>query len=858
MRMRGWRLALLWAGVTACWGNIALARGGTWITSDDYAALNAVVADSASDTEKLAAREFADLWKKATGHGVYVSNVPYLKTGVIVWIGMEGTPEELLAYVKPGELGTDGYCVRSLYLKKARQGHLAILGGKERGTMYGVYAFFEECFGVRFLTPNYTYIPKKPPASLPDVNMRYVPSILRRQTTYDIYGMQAYPDDQRTAFQRHMRWSSLPEFGLFVHTVFTLLPPDKYFAEHPDFYSEIDGKRVAPVGLDLNNPSVLAQHPELRSQLCFSNPKVAEAIVAELKPLMQASPAKTVWSISQMDWDGRCQCAACKAIDDTEGSPMGSVLTCVNRVADMIKTDFPKNYVETLAYQWSRKPPKTLRPHDNVIISVCGIDADYARPLYDKKAGIHQLFADDLAAWSKIAKNVYIWDYPANCYYAQIPYPDFDVLGPNFAFYAQQNVKGTMLCGGGLLADDLGALRCYVLSRLMWQPNTDVKPLIDEFINLYYEDAAPFIQEYIALMAGTVREKAANLQCMGKGQWLDSNTVMAADDIFKRALAANVSDTVKQRLEDAYSSIRYAAIVCPPKITVGSDKIALDRPPCMTVDEYIAHVTARGAKSFDANRPLPDYIIERTGKAASPRHEESPIEKLENEQYVLWIAPALKGSVIRWTSKIHGAELLRGYETYGSAPGSLQEWSTTPLQEGPAADTYEVVERSAERLVLRAARTDGMQIERVMELKPGSDAFDVTLTLLNPTDKPLPADVKIHPEFRVQGVPEIWIFKTNAWEQQNKDWDGHTTAMGRPIPTGDVSRIRCWMPATKLSIDCSFDAGEVGGLFWYFNSAQEAQQCNLEVLSKSEPVAPKDKRVVHVGYSVSTKHPPAM
>ena len=90
-------------------------------------------------------------------------------------------------------------------------------------------------------------------------------------------------------------------------------------------------------------------------------------------------------------------------------------------------------------------------------------------------------FADDLAAWSKIAKNVYVWDYPANCYYAQIPYPDFDVLGPNFAFYSQQNVKGMMLCGGGLLADDLGALRCYVLSRLMWQPSADVKPLMDEF-----------------------------------------------------------------------------------------------------------------------------------------------------------------------------------------------------------------------------------------------------------------------------------------------------------------------------------------------------------------------------------------
>ena len=69
--------------------------------------------------------------------------------------------------------------------------------------------------------------------------------------SYETQGMQGVPDDQRAAYARHMRWSSQPEFGLNAHSVFTLLPPDKYFAEHPDFYSEINGKRVAPLGIDL-------------------------------------------------------------------------------------------------------------------------------------------------------------------------------------------------------------------------------------------------------------------------------------------------------------------------------------------------------------------------------------------------------------------------------------------------------------------------------------------------------------------------------------------------------------------------------------------------------------------------------
>lgn len=853
MRMRGWcllGLAALW------WAGGAAARSGEWISSDDYAALNVVVADSASDTEKMAAHEFADLWRKATGRGVFVSNTPYLKTGVIVWIGQEGVPPELIKYVKPGDLGTDGYCIRTLYLKKARQGHLAILGGKERGTMYGVYAFFEDCFGVRFLTPDCTYVPTKPPTSLPNINARYTPPILRRQSAYDTYGMQAYPDDQRVSFQHHMRWSASPEFGLAAHSVFAILPPDKYFAEHPEFFSEIDGKRVAPVGIDLNNPVNAAQHGELRSQLCFSNPKVAEAITAELNALMKASPAKTVWSVSQMDWDAHCQCAACKAIDDAEGSPMGSILTCVNRVADAIKAEFPGNVIETLAYNWSRKPPKNIKPRDNVIVTVCGNDANYAQPLSDKKSSAPQAFAADLMAWKKVAKNVHVWDYPANGHYAPIPYPDFDVLGANFAFYAQQGVTGVTLRGGGLLADDLGALRSYVLSRLMWQPETDVKSAMDEFTELYYEEAAPFIREYIALMTGAVHAKGGFLSCCDAGAWIDAGIIARAEDIFKRALEADVSETVKQRIEDAHCSIRYAAIVCPPKISTTAETIVLDRPACMTVEEYIAHVTARGAKSFDANRPLPDYIMERTGKAAAPRHEESPLEKLENDRCVVWVAPALKGSIVRWAIKARNVELLRGYEAMGTAPGTIQEWRNLPgPSDGPAVESYETAERAPERLVLRGTSADGLQVERVMELEPGKESLAITLTLTNPTDKPLAANAKIHPEFSMPSVPEIWLHRGAAWEQLNKEWDGRAVAAHRFVPADDVSCLACWAPACQLGIECAVDAKEIGGVFWLFDVSAGSRQCNLEVVPKSEPINAGEKRIIHARYSASTKRP---
>jgi hypothetical protein len=632
-----------------------------WVTSDDYAAVVVLVSDQASETEKLAAREFVDLWKKIAGHGALMVKKPLKNSGVNVWIGREGVPDELLALVRLDGVGTDGLCIRTARLKKHGPAHLLIVGGKERGTMYGVYQFLEDYLGVRFLTPDLTCVPKKPPASIPEINVRYVPPILRRQLTYWTYGMQAVPEEQRKAFERHMRWSATPDFGLFVHTAFTLLPPEKYFAEHPDFYSKVNGKRVAPVGIDLNVPQNMAEHGDLRSQLCFSNPKVAEALVEELRPRMQASPDKAIWSVSQMDWDEDCQCAECRAINEREGTPMGSLLTCVNRVADMLKAEFPNNYIETLAYQWSRKPPRTIVPRDNVIISLCSIECDYARPIFDKTSEVNRAFAEDLAGWAAITKNLYLWDYPANCYFSQIPYPNFDVLGPDYAFFAQHRVSGMFLCGGGSLADDLGALRCYLLSRLLWKPETDVKPLMDQFIELYYEEAAPYIREYIGLLTSTLYAKGAAMDCFDKGAWMDADAVAKAEDIFQRALAAATA-AAKQKLEDAHCSVRFGAITCPPKIQVLPDRFILDRPPCMSVEEYIKLLEARGFKTFDAYRTLPEYIMERTGPVAPPRHEESPIEKLENENCLVWVVPAIKGSIIRWQDKRTGTELLRGFE----------------------------------------------------------------------------------------------------------------------------------------------------------------------------------------------------
>jgi hypothetical protein len=50
---------------------------------------------------------------------------------------------------------------------------------------------------------------------------------------------------------------------------------------------------------------------------------------------------------------------------------MGVLLNFVNKVADGVGKKYPDVKIGTLAYQYSHKPPKNIRPRDNVQINLC-------------------------------------------------------------------------------------------------------------------------------------------------------------------------------------------------------------------------------------------------------------------------------------------------------------------------------------------------------------------------------------------------------------------------------------------------------------------------------------------------------
>lgn len=836
-----------------------------WLTLEDYGSVQVVVADDASANDRLAAKEFAFYWHAATGHDAPVSNQP--GDGVNVWIGVKGTPESLLDGIDLDALAPDGLHIRSTDAPPAGRKGLVIAGHGDLGALNGVYEFFEKFIGVRWIVPEAPFIPNHPGTTLPDeprawdrntpaaldaIDYSYTPIFEYRWTRHNV--------QQTNEFNRQHRLTQNPGFGLWVHTLYTLIPPEEYFEEHPEFFSERDGKRVAPVGFRENDFFVgedkREQYLDHISQLCFTNRDLLDVLTNNLLERIRQNPTPRIWSVSQMDWDAYCECSECSAISEAEGTPMAPMLQFINEVAERVEEEFPDHYIETLAYTWSRQLPKTVRPRQNVIIRLCSIECDFARPLNDPSAPDNVLFARDIRDWSKAAHQLYIWDYVINFSHYLLPHPNLDAIHENIRFFAENNVRGVFEQGLGAPQVAMGYIRPYLLARLLWNPYIDYEAAKDEFIDLCYREAAPQYRAYLDLLHRSVREKQWTMSTFSQPGWLDKDVIDEARALLRDGIEAVEPGDVRDRLRFELLCVEYAAIVAPPKTRVDGRTFHLEWPEAMTVAEFAEQAKALGVPEHRERIPIdqmPDDISDR-----ETNQMVSPIEVIENERYELWVLPELEGSIIRWRDKKLGVELLKGYEEYGVRASTWQDWTHRPMiGEGPVADTYRVVESAPGRLVVEAARHDGLVVRRTMTLAPGSDRVNIELALSNPTDEPLDQAVKIHPEFYDQGgiIPEIWGRRDGQWRRLNREDDLISLAYGEYIEAEGYTALAYRVPSKNLTVVNEFDPEPLGGLLWFHNASSNARHVNLELLPPRGKLAPGETLVLKGDYFATEAAP---
>jgi hypothetical protein len=434
------------------------------------------------------------------------------------------------------------------FIMRVKGRHLLLAGGRPRGTLYAVYRFLQDQCGVRWWTPWATDIPHHPSLRVPELNERGRPAFEYREPYWFTGFEPQWKAHNCVNGEAHLVPKELGgciQYKGFCHTFYPLVPPEKHFAAHPEWYSLLKGKRTHD-----------------RAQLCLSNPELRDFTVSRVKEWLREAPDAQIISVTQNDCAGACQCPSCKAIDDAEGGPSGSMIAFVNYIAEKIEPEFPHVAVDTFAYQYTRRPPKTLHPRPNVIVRLCSIECDFREPLDHPS---NASFLADLTAWSKICPRLYVWDYVTDFQNYVLPHPNWFTLGPNIRIFQSYGVKGVFEEGAyGGPGAEMSELRAWVLARLLWNPQQDDRALTREFLRGYYgKGAGGIIERYVEMMQSASQGFYLGCYLRPNAPHLRFQPLAAAERLWQEAETAAQHDPDPEKLARVrigHLPVRYACL----------------------------------------------------------------------------------------------------------------------------------------------------------------------------------------------------------------------------------------------------------------------------------------------------------
>ncbi len=513
-----------------------------------------VLADGAIAPEQTAADQLAHyLGRAAATEFEIVAEAEALADTPAIFVGPTARAAE--AGIDVAALAAEQWIVRTV------DDDLIIAGGRPRGTLYAACHFLEDVIGVHWWSPWAENVPTMPTIEVADLDLSGEP-VLQYRDIYTLYGNDGGAFAARNRLNRQGdakiagEWGGGMDYGppYHVHTFFMYIRPDEYFEAHPEYFSLINGERKAE-----------------RTQLCLTNPELRELFRDKLIAYIEQSraqaaeagePAPRVFSISQNDWGGACQCDVCQAIAQAEGSEAGPLLDFVNYMADAIAEDYPDVYVSTLAYQYTQAPPASIRPRDNVIIRLCDTTSNFTRAITDPE---NEQFHDFLLSWAEIAPNLRVWDYAVT--YAEprgMPMPSVHTYARDFQFYAENNVEGVFTELEYPVRADMRDLKVWMMIKLLEDPYQDYGALLETFTDGFYGPAGPMIREYLAALEASSQEHLSYIS-MGAAlpayRYLTLDFVRAAHGIFDRAEAAVAGDDeLLQRVRHARMPLDRATV----------------------------------------------------------------------------------------------------------------------------------------------------------------------------------------------------------------------------------------------------------------------------------------------------------
>ena len=520
-----------------------------------------VIADNATPTVRQASAELATYLKRISGAEVPI--VSEKQPGGTTRIDV-GLTRRARVNLPEGFLEEE----ERVFLHADSEG-VVICGGSDRATLFAVYRFLET-LGCRWLTPEpeNEIVPHQSTLVVEDLHLDTKPAfqwrlfIGGRRTESEPWGGKMGFNGLYTpeAALDNGACNYYPAGFDSVHTWHEVIPNQRDFEKHPEWYPLLNGERVPT-----------DKHGR---QLCVTAPGLADEFADRVIRVFDEDPACRLMSISPNDGRGWCECTACTELDKklcggrTTRQGLGAerpfrgdrVFWFANEVADRVAAKHPDRKLLVLAYVNYAEPPDTIRPHPNVVPFLCHYaPADYARAINDPASEPNRQFNELLQNWVEITPNVLIYSYVSKSMWWQLPRPVLKNFAADIRYYHQLGVD-RYFCQSSLSDWALDGPLYYTIGKLLWDPSADPEAVAREWIDGMFGSAAEHMAAYYDAVDASVRKT---------GQPYSDNPLRDVPGLYDRelldeALAAlrraeqvAAAPKVRQRIAEVAKTFRY-------------------------------------------------------------------------------------------------------------------------------------------------------------------------------------------------------------------------------------------------------------------------------------------------------------
>ncbi len=411
-----------------------------------------------------------------------------------------------------------------------KNGRVDLIGGNDAGLLAGVM-HLAEIMGVKYYAPRVFTVDAKPGFEIKDMDITRQPAfewadgVGQHQFTWTPwkYGF-LYSESSVAPSDK----ASPPCRASWVHPPAFLAPPFLFAKDHPDYYALVNGKRLD--GYRGRNAGDL--------QLCLGNPALQKAVADRIMRLMEQYPQAKYFSIGQGDGLHWCECELCTTLDADKTVLTDRMVAYANAVAEITSKKYPDRKLLVLAYANDREDvPLREKLHPNVAVMYAFWPSSWPDWTVTYCA-LNQRGLKLLNDWNEYTgTNLTLFLYPVNT-------PE---NAEKIKLAHDKGVRGFYHCGW---RGDFPETTIYTTGKLIWNPDADVRQLVDEVMPAIYGKAsAPYMHKYYDMHHKLIREFAAGNakncqreQNMIKFRRLPLDYTQPALDLLTRAEAAASGD----------------------------------------------------------------------------------------------------------------------------------------------------------------------------------------------------------------------------------------------------------------------------------------------------------------------------